>query len=271
MQPRSAISHPSASALWSFFWLLVRRDLKTRYAGSTLGAVWSLIHPITMILIYMAIFSSLFTDRGGSNPMDYAIHLCSGMLVWLVFSDTLNRGVTALTDNGNFMQKIWFPPLLLHASILFNVLLVQGAGLVALWIILLALGHAAPVSSLLVFPLLLLTGLAAAGMGMAFSALHVFFRDVSQLVMIGLTIGFWFNPIVYPRGMIEKSEIGKWAWFLRLNPVEHFISISQRLFGDPLAAPHSLAWLVVILFPSVSLALGGWVFQRMLPDVRDGL
>ena len=110
------------------------RDLKTRYAGSALGGFWNLIHPIVMILIYIVIFSSLLASRGGPEAQSgsYVIHLCSGMLVWLVFAEVLNRSVSTLLDNSTFLQKISFPPLLLHGSVLFNVLFIYGVGLIAL-------------------------------------------------------------------------------------------------------------------------------------------
>src|SRR5262249_44280987 len=151
----------------------------------------------TMILIYIAIFSSLFTDRGGSNPMNYTLHLCMGMLVWLVFSDTLSRTVTALTDHSNFLLKIWFPPALLHASVLFNVLFVHGAGLIALALMISLMGHPPTPQFQLAYGLMILVGLSALGLGMFLSILHVFFRDTAQIISIMLQIGFWFNPIVY--------------------------------------------------------------------------
>ena len=264
--------HPVRAAHWDFFWLLVKRDLKTRYAGSALGGIWNLIHPVAMILIYIAVFSSLFKNRGGSaNAPSYAAHLCSGMLVWLVFSDVLGRSVTVLTDNGNFLQKIWFPPALLHASVLFNVLLVYGAGLIALWLCLAALGHRAPAAALLAFPIMGLAGIAASGLGMALSALHVFFRDTSQVIMILLQVGFWFNPIVYHREMIVNSSVGNWSWILDLNPVAHFVAIAQSLFGDPLADPRAFAPAVVAVFPILCVLAGAAGFKRMLTDVRDAL
>ena len=48
-----------------FFRLFVRRDLNMRYAGSALGALWNLIHPLILIAIYMIIFSSLMKWRSG--------------------------------------------------------------------------------------------------------------------------------------------------------------------------------------------------------------
>ena len=272
--PVRNVPAPARSPRWDFFWLLVKRDLKVRYAGSTLGALWNLIHPIVMILVYTVIFSSLFNRGDDGGPRVYIIHLCSGILVWLVFAEVLNRSVATLVENANFLQKLAFPPLILHGSVLFNVLLVYGVGLIALWLILLLTGGTgdAPVWKwLAVFPVMALVGVAASGLGMILSALNIFFRDTAQIIIVILQIGFWFNPIVYPKSLLENSPLGAMTWLLFLNPVEHFVSTAQDLLGDPSAEPWSYAPAVVILFPAVCLILGVIGFGRLLPEVRDNL
>lgn len=266
-------THAPRSTGWEFFWLLVRRDLRFRYAGSTLGGLWNLIHPIVMIVIYVVIFSSLIPGRLGAEagPRVYIVHLCTGMLVWLVFAEVLNRSAATLIDNSNFLQKVSFPPLVLHASILFNVVLIYGAGLVVVWLLLLITGEPPPVSSFGALGVMALAGAAACGMGMILSALNVFFRDTAQIVSILLQVGFWLNPIVYPKSLIESSPLGDWSGLLALNPTVHFVSLAQSLFGDPTAAPWRFSPVVVLVFPIICLVAGIAIFRRLLPDVRDGL
>jgi ABC-type polysaccharide/polyol phosphate export permease len=62
--------------------LMVRRDLKMRYAGSLIGVAWSLIHPLLLILIYILVLGSLLNKplSGADGRNDYAIHLCAGII-----------------------------------------------------------------------------------------------------------------------------------------------------------------------------------------------
>jgi lipopolysaccharide transport system permease protein len=277
------VNSPAPSSKWAhyrdFFWLLVRRDLKVRYGGASLGALWNLIHPVVLILVYVVIFSSIFGQRemprAGVAGASFAVHLCSGILIWLVFADVLTRSVGTLVDNRNFLQKVAFPPLLLHASVLFNVLLIYFCGVVILWLVLAAMGQAPPWSWLWAFPLMVLVGLAASGLGMLLSAYNVFFRDTAQIVQVLLQIGFWFNPIVYPKRILANSSFdppfNDLTILLRLNPIEDFISIVQDKFGSIEAMPESYAWYVVGLFPIACLAIGLIAFRRLLPEVRDAL
>lgn len=268
----SSIWRPSREH-WDFFRLLVRRDLATRYAGSTLGAVWNLVHPIAMIGIYVVIFSSLVTGRFGadSRPLDYAAHLCAGLLVWLVFADGLSRCTSVLVDNSNFLKKIWFPPILLHAATIFNVLLVHSAGMLVLLALLPLFGHPVPAIAPAALGLMLAAGIAAMGIGLVLSGLHVFFRDTAQVVAIGLQVGFWFNPVVYPASALEGSPAGDLRWLLAWNPLAHFVGLAQSCLGDPVAAPFPWSGFVVAGFPILCLLLGRSIFRRMVPDIRDSI
>ena len=67
---------------------MVRRDLKQRYIGSLLGIFWSVIHPLTQLIIYYFIFAVVFKIRlgleyGGTN---FAVWLIAGLLPWIFFA-----------------------------------------------------------------------------------------------------------------------------------------------------------------------------------------
>jgi ABC-type polysaccharide/polyol phosphate export permease len=112
---------------------------------------------------------------------------------------------------------------------------------------------------------------AASGLGLMLSAIHVFFRDAAQAIQILLQVGFWFNPIVYTKGLLAASIGEGAATWLSLNPVEHFVSLAQSAIGASTAAPAPSAVAVVLLFPAVCIGVGRIVFIRLLPEARDGL
>lgn len=268
-----------------FFWMFVRRDLKVRYAGSTLGALWNLIHPLVMIGVYMTIFSSIMRFKFGASDipgaidygnLGYGVHLVAGMLPWLVFSDVVMRSNTVLIDNANFLQKIYFPPALLFLAVLFNALIVNGAGFLAFWGILAVAGYHPPIAALAGLAVMVMLGAAGVGIGFALAGLNVFFRDVAQIVAVAMQLMFWFNPIVYIKAVIfkphaERPLLAIGRVLLELNPIERFISASQRLFGLPLEAMTAVDWTILFLFPALCLAIGYAAFRKMLPDARDCL
>lgn len=279
------IFHPSYR---EFFWLLVRRDLKVRYAGSTLGGLWNLIHPLMMIAVYMTIFSSIMRQKLGIGEqthyygeLEYGVHLCAGLIPWLMFSDVLMRSVSVLIDNNNFLQKVSFPPIVLFASVFFNALLINGTGFLSFLAILALLGKAPPILALAGLGVMFLLGLVGLGLGLVLAGMHVFFRDTLQIVTIGMQFLFWFNPIVYSREMflhptaegqaMVTKKIG--FWLLTLNPFERFITATQWLMDHGVVqdTPSPLDWVIIGVLPVLCLAAGLYLFRRMLPDIRDCL
>ena len=63
---------------------LVKRDLKGRYIGSSLGFFWSVLNPLIMIAIFVIIFSGVFEaeTKFGGRAIGFAIFLCCGLLPW---------------------------------------------------------------------------------------------------------------------------------------------------------------------------------------------
>lgn len=279
-----------------FFWLMVRRDLNVRYAGSSLGALWNLIHPLVMIAIYMTIFSALMRHRpggelmmreGGVNLVDYGsltygVHLVSGLIAWMLFADVLLRSLTVLVDNSNFLQKVSFPPTVLFASVLFNGLMIYAAGYAAFLALLVLTGHAPPAAAVGAVGVMVLMGLMASGLGLLLSGLHVFMRDIAQGISILVQIVFWMTPIVYIKEVIRPfnpavafeelmplEQAGRVLMWL--NPMERFVSLIHYLFGLAVTPPTISDWLIVFGLPIVSCWVGLWVFRRLMPEVRDCL
>lgn len=271
-----------------YFWLLVRRDLKVRYAGSSLGAMWNMIHPLMMIIIYMTIFSSIMGSRMGRGGagllvdygrLDYGVHLCAGLIPWLLFSDVLTRSTNVLIENATFLKKTSFPPIVLFTSLLFNAWVIQGAAFVCFIGILYALGMPVPPQAFAGLGLMALLGLVGMGLGLVLAGLNVFFRDAGQILMVVMQLLFWFNPIVYKKELIfgnakpagDLTLLERFGRLLiQLNPLERFISGIQSLFG--VTAPPALGdWVIIVLVPIVSLLGGLYIFRRMLPDARDNI
>ncbi|MCW2606697.1 MAG: type transporter, partial [Frankiales bacterium] len=82
---RAARASAQSRIRWELLSQLVRKDLKTKYQGSTLGFVWSMANPLLQLGIYYVIFSIVF-----KNPAeDYHVYLMSGLLSFSAFSQAV--------------------------------------------------------------------------------------------------------------------------------------------------------------------------------------
>jgi len=67
-------------AVWAyrgFILASVQRDFQSRYRNSLLGAAWTIIQPLAMIVVYTVIFSQVMKARlpGVSSTFAYSIYL----------------------------------------------------------------------------------------------------------------------------------------------------------------------------------------------------
>ncbi|MBI5154557.1 ABC transporter permease [Candidatus Poribacteria bacterium] len=252
-------------------WLLVKREFRARYAGSTLGVFWNIIHPLVLIGIYILVFSNLMANRaGGGSRMEYAIHLTAGIIPWFFFSEVVMRSTTSLVDNAAFLKKLALPEEVLHVSVFLGSLLIHAFSLAALAVILACCGVDLGFRTVFVLPVMLALGAVALGLGMFLSVLHLVLRDIGQLVNVGLQFVFWLTPIVYPITLLDPLP-GMLRDLPRMNPIMPYIALIQRLFGS-----HSHGFLLdsywlMALLPFLSVMAGLSFLRKHRSEILDHL
>jgi len=277
---RPTSRRPLWAEVWdnrSILWLLTVRDIKARYAGSMLGVMWNVIHPVLMILIYILILGSILSGKFGGGGMTrggYVVHLCAGMIPWLVFNDVVMRCSTTILENASLIKKVAFPEIILHLTVLLNALFIHFISYSAFILILLVMGSWPGAQVLACFGILAAIALFALGVGLVVSVLNIYLRDVGQLVMIGLQFLFWFTPIVYPISLIQSQEgrtMRVLSALIEWNPVMHFTRMSQWMFGVPEAEFHWASLGVVAIGPFLALGIGFRIFNRFRRDLLDNI
>jgi lipopolysaccharide transport system permease protein len=264
---RNSIKH------WSLIKDFIYRDFKTRFAGSILGIAWNVLHPLVMILIYILIFSQVMKAKlpGSSSGYGYSIYLCSGILPWAMFNELLMRYTQTFFEHSNLIKKVSFPREILHVSALITGC-INFAISFTIFIFFLAILHLTGkhnVQISLEQTIILIVALGfqqifCLGLGLAFSVLNVFFRDVGQLVTILAQLWFWVTPIVYPLSVIpERLKI-----FFVLNPMYHFMIIYRSVLYMNQPPPWSS--LGIVSGVSILTFIIGWlIYKKLVAEVPD--
>lgn len=248
--------------------LLVIRDIKAKYKDSSLGVIWSFGRPLVQLLIfYVAIGKFLGAER--AIPQ-FAIFVFTGLTAWLLVSETLTITTTSIVSNSGLIKKVFLPreifPLAAMGASLFS-FFVQ---FVVLLIATLVVGQFPLSWNLLFVPLsILMLVIFCAALGLLFSALNVYFRDVQHFVEIGLLVLFWASPIVYSYDLVTKYLGSGFLVDLYLaNPITIGILGFQKgmwLAGADTAWPADLMQRIGIM-TLVSLAflwLAQYVFSKL--------
>lgn len=213
---------------------LTRREVKVRHKNSVLGFAWNLMNP----LLYLVIFSLVFTLLLPSGIPRYALNLLAGLLVYDLFAAGVTGATSSVVANSHLVQKIWFPREVLPvAAVAAN--LVPFASRFVILGIGLAIFRQSPEWSMLwlLVPAVIICLTMAIGLGLLLAAANVFFRDVQHFLELALLALFWFTPIVYAydfAGNAVRDRLGVGAERLTmLNPLTPLTTTFQRVLYNP--------------------------------------
>lgn len=215
-------------------WQLTQRDVIGRYRGSVMGILWSLLHPILMLLVYTFVFSVVFKARwvGGSNSKtEFAIVLFVGLIVHALFAECINRAPSLILSNVNYVKRVVFPleilPLVTLGSAFFHAVISIGVLLLFFFLVNGSLHWTVIFLPLVLLPLVLLT----MGGAWLLASLGVYIRDVGQTIGIVTTVMLFLSPVFYPVAALPAD----YQFLLFLNPLTFPIEQSRELvvWGRP--------------------------------------
>lgn len=262
---------------------LVRKEVKVKYKSSVLGAAWSMLNPV----LYLAVFSLVFTVVLRNKIPHFPVYLLSGLLAWNLFASALGMGARSVVDNANLVTKVYFPreilpfasvgaagvDFVLQGLVLLLFMVVFRYNFFGLNVLLLPLSMVA-----------LVTFTVALTMWVA--ALNVRYRDTQHLLNLALLTWFWLTPIVYPSAFVWE-ELAKhapvWKFLYLANPMADIVMGFQRALyrevspgGNPVLAPVSVGWLAILLVAvtvgSLVLLVLAWrTFFHMSGDFAEEL
>ena len=246
---------------------LVRRDFDKRYVGSFGGWMWGIIQPLVLLASWVFVFQICFrVQPQGELARNYPLYLFSAQLPWTLFSDSLSRSASSFVDNRNFITKTVFPVESIPLSIFLSSCVQHFLGMAVLIVATAVWERHLNVYLPLLIPAVLLLALFSVGLSWIVASLHVYLRDVAQIVGVVLTFWFWFTPIFIEERMVPESL----RFILLLNPMAYFVGIyRQCVLGS--GAPALADFAVAAAFSVATFVAGGFVFRRLRRGFADVL
>lgn len=246
---------------------LVVRDLKHRYVGSMGGFIWSVVHPLVLLVSYTYVFTAIFQMKLGPEfgTDSFAIFLFCGLLPWVLFSDTLIRNCSVISDNAPLITKTVIPAEILPISITISNLVHHMIGLAILLVVMTAF-YSVHLSALWILLYLAMLLMFAQGISWIVAGLHVFIRDTIQALQILLFLWFWFTPILYSVDLVPENL----RFLAVLNPMAVIVT-GYRNSLLHLAQPSSIEIAAVLAVSFAVFVTGGLLFKRAKPAFPDVL
>jgi lipopolysaccharide transport system permease protein len=246
----------------------VQREFQSKYRNSILGAAWTVLNPLAMIVVYTVVFAQVMQNRlaGSSSTFSYSIYLCAGVLTWGLFAEITGRAQTVFLEHAGLIKKITFPRICLPIIVVLNACLNFSIIFGLFTGFLLVSGNFPGLVFVAMLPLLLLQVAFAIGLGMILGVLNVFFRDVGQFFTIFLQFWFWFTPVVYPVAALPE----KVRALLVFNPMAPLIMAYQDVLVTH-AWPRWSSLLPVTLLALLLCGLGLRLFRKRAGEMVDEL
>lgn len=249
---------------------LVRRDIASRYRGSLFGMLWSVLNPVLLLAIYTFVFSEIFRMRWGTandNPLDFALMLFAGMLVFAFFSEAVNRAPSLIVSNPNLVKRIVFPletqAWVVVGAGLFQVLISLAVLLVAFVLI----RHSPPHWTVVLFPVVAVPlCFLVLGFVWFLSSLGVYLRDVGQVVGHLVTMMMFLSPLFYPVTAVPAG----FRNLFYLNPLTLLMGETRKV----LILGQTPDWVSLGAFTAATFlfaCFGYWWFQRTRRGFADVL
>lgn len=249
---------------------LVLRDLRSRYRGSILGLLWTVLTPLFMAAIYI-FFLRLLRVRIAHEE------LIIGVFAWQFTVQSVQSGMSSITGNANLVKKIYFPrmiiPLSITLSALINYLLMLAVQLMLVTFLLMRTGTHLSGWTILVPLVIAYHFCFNFAMALLTAASNVYFRDTQHFVGLLLSAWFFVSPIMYPLSLLE-SLAGDRAWLqplFMLNPLSVIVTAYRTLQIPDATFPWSWAAVAGWLWPLALCVIAFVVFQRAQRYFSDWL
>jgi ABC-2 type transport system permease protein len=262
---------------------LVRKDLKVKYQGSTLGFAWSLANPLFLLAVYSFVFQIVLKTGVPSFP----VYLMSGLLVWNLFSAGVLGAAGSVVGNAGLVKKVRFPlSVLPFAAVGFALVhFVLQLGVLFVALVVFQYDFWGP-QLLLMIPALAVAVLFTTALGWLVSALNVRYRDTYHVLELAMLAWFWLTPTVYAAGLVAKllGPHGLYRAFF-LDPMAIVAATMQRAIykadavtpaGQRVLADGGYAWYLEMLgiaavVSLLLLLLARRTFRRMSADFAEEL
>lgn len=214
----------------SLIFQMTKRDILSKYKGSAIGVLWSLINPILMLAIYTLVFSVVFKARWGNTVADepktqFAVILFVGMIIHSFLAECLLRAPNLILQHANYVKKVVFPlEILPVVTVLLSVFqsMISSAVLIMAFFIFNGYINWTIIFAPLVFlPLVILS----LGLSWLISSLGVYIRDIGQSIGVIVTILIFLSPVFYP-----LAALPDWMQsIVLLNPLTYIIEQSRAV------------------------------------------
>jgi ABC-type polysaccharide/polyol phosphate export permease len=241
---------------------LTRRDVQKRYAGSMLGVAWTILQPLTLILVYAVVFGVVLRADRTRSTSSFVVSLLCGLLPYLAINDGLQRCGFALKEDKMLLERETFPAQVIPAARVLTASVGELVGLAIVAGVVIASSRGS--AWLMVLPVLIgLRMLLTLALAWMVSLMAVFISDLNEMLSLMLTVWLFLTPVFYTADAMPTAL----RWTLWVNPLHHVATAYRLVLLEGRGPGLALLWLAGDA--AVLLIFGWWFFSKAIDRGKD--
>lgn len=193
--------------------IFVPREIRTRYRQSAFNAVWALISPIAVLVVYGLVLTQSFSVESACSP--YLSSAWLGLVMWTYFATAVGGATFSLVSSSDLVTKVYFPRETLPLSVVGAALLDLGIGAALSVVVVVWQGVPLTRTAVAAFAGLAVLVVWSAVIAVAAAVMSVFAGDVLHVVQLVLRVGFFATPVMYEPSFLPRA----FAWSADVNPL----------------------------------------------------
>ena len=253
-------------------WKLAKNDFKKRYAGSYLGSVWAMAQPVVTVLMYWVVFEKILGMQNqlaasGVN-IPYVLYLTAGLVPWFYFSDALMQGMMAMLEYNFLVKKVVFKisvlPIIKIIGALFTHIFFTGVLILMSFLY----GYKPSIYMIQVIYYSFCLFMLVLALSYFNCAVVVFFRDLQQIINIGLQVVMWATPIMWNiEGFGDKYKM-----IFKLNPLTYIVGgFRTSMYGHEWFWEHFYSTTYFWILTISLFCISAMVFKKLKVHFADVL
>lgn len=235
-------------------WDMIVKEWKTKYVNSALGVWWAVVTPI----LVMAAIAFIFTKVINIGINNFPLFCLAGIIPWFSFSTSISEATVSFISKSRLIRQFNFPSEFIPFSVVMTNFLNFILGFLFL-VLIFYVGNSRIIYVIGLLPFIIFIHLVfTLGLGLLFSSLNIFFRDLSHLLGVILLFWFWMTPVFYSLEMVPYN----YRWICLLNPMTIYVELYRDILFRAIF-PSPVMLLAALSISFFSFIAGYIVFGRL--------
>jgi ABC-type polysaccharide/polyol phosphate export permease len=188
------------------FWLMSKIEYKLRYYENSLGLIWALIKPISDIFIFYIAFEVIM-KQGIPNFVSF---LFIGIVLWTFFVESSMGTIQILATKKYLYSFTNMNKIEIYLSVLGSNIIGLFFNTIMFLIYYLLFSHNCYISWHIIFyvPIVFNLVILSLAFSLILSNIYIIAKDIQQIWIIVIGLGFWISPILYKLEVFRQSLPG---------------------------------------------------------------